>query len=61
MEQTVSRNTTVVRCEVTRATLFRSDPDGRGVWIWCRGHHAEELKTWKELGLTRKIVDKLEL
>lgn len=49
----------VIRCERTHAPLYRKDPEGRGVWIWCRGDHREELKTWEELGLTRKMLERL--
>ena len=49
----------IVRCETTNATLYRRDPEGRGVYVWCRGHHKEELRTWAELGLTREIAERI--
>lgn len=36
--------------------LYRYDPEGRGIWLWCRGHHQEELQTWKKLGLTKEAL-----
>ena len=50
---------TLVRCEQTRVTLYRIDPQGQGLWIWCRGHKQEEFKTWEQLGLTREAAEKL--
>lgn len=44
---------------VANTPLFRRDPQGRGVWLWCRGHHREELKTWEALGMTRAIAASL--
>ena len=54
MEQALT-HVSVTRCQGTRATLFRVDPEGRGIFLWCKGHHKEELRTWAELGLTTKI------
>lgn len=51
--------TLVVRCEATYTPLYRCDREGRGVFIWCRGHHREEFKTWEELGLTREVLESL--
>jgi hypothetical protein len=44
---------------VAKTPKYRRDPDGRGVWHWCRGHHREELDTWEEMGLTREVLEQL--
>ena len=48
-----------VYCEMTRVQLYRIDDNGRGVWLWCRGHRREEFKTWEEMGLTREVLESL--
>lgn len=57
MEQTAVGS--LVYCSVTRMSKFRRDPQGRGVWHYCRGHKREELDTWEELGLTRAVCERL--
>jgi hypothetical protein len=49
----------LVYCEVTHMSLFRRDPEGRGIWLMCRGHKQEEFWTWAELGLTREALGRL--
>jgi hypothetical protein len=48
-----------VLCEKTHVKLYRRDQDGRGVWVWCKGHKREELMTWEELGMTKEIAEAL--
>lgn len=51
---------TLIRCETTHVPLFRKDPQKRGIWIWCKGHHKEELKTWEELGIPKEAPTSLQ-
>lgn len=49
----------LVYCEVTRISQYRIDPQERGIFVFCRGHKREELRTWEELGLTRAVCERL--